>query len=280
MVINWKVIPGSMAEIRAGSKDAVWGRDGQDRVYAMVNGKFEYVADPRKIISLGVGGYAVWAVDSRGTVLYREGVTAADPKGTSWAVIDKIPLENDAAVQIDVSEKSGICVVTKNHLILCRGSVNTLNPKGFGWQKKIGKLKSLSCGGLGCWGIGQNGARVWFRASLDGDSKWEIIKEAVLTTVRAGGDGSVWGINANGYLFERQGVSATLPQGKSWVRVALSKQFQDISITEGILFAVSTTGAVYQCKLKAFFPRVHCSIPYRKKNPCKKVSSLFLRKLI
>ncbi|XP_028410745.1 uncharacterized protein LOC114533429 [Dendronephthya gigantea] len=106
VVINWKVIPGSLIEIRAGSKNAVWGRDGEDRVYAMVNGKFEYIADARKIISFGVGESAVWAVDSKGSVLYREGVTAAEPKGTSWTVIDKLPLENDAAVQIDVSEKT------------------------------------------------------------------------------------------------------------------------------------------------------------------------------
>jgi hypothetical protein len=252
VVINWKVIPGSLAEIKAGAKDVAWGRDGQDRVYAIVNGKFEYVADARKIMSISVGGSEVWAVDSKGNVLYREGITASEPKGTSWSVIDKIPLENDAAVQIDVSGKGRVCVVTKNHLILCRGGVNTLNPKGFGWHAKMGKLKQLSCGGLGCWGIGQTGARVWFRVSLEqtssSDVKWEMIKDAVLTTVKAGGDGSVWGINANGYLFERQGVSAATPQGKSWVRVALSKQFQDISIADGVLFGVAKTGAIYQCK--------------------------------
>ncbi|CAB4023040.1 Neurogenic locus notch 1 [Paramuricea clavata] len=252
VVINWKVIPGSLAEIKAGAKDVAWGRDGQDRVYAIVNGKFEYVADARKIISISVGGSEVWAVDSKGNVLYREGITASEPKGTSWSVIDKIPLENDAAVQIDVSGKGRVCVVTKNHLILCRGGVNTLNPKGFGWHTKMGKLKQLSCGGLGCWGIGQTGTRVWFRVSLEqtstSDVKWEMIKDAVLTTVKAGDDGSVWGINANGYLFERQGVSAATPQGKSWVRVALSKQFQDISIADGVLFGVANTGAIYQCK--------------------------------
>ena len=80
MVINWKVIPGSLVEIKAGSKDVAWGRDGQNRVYAMVNGQFEYVADERKFISISVKGSEVWAVDSKGNVLYREGVTASDPK--------------------------------------------------------------------------------------------------------------------------------------------------------------------------------------------------------
>ena len=252
VVINWKVIPGSLSEIKAASADVVWGRDGQDRAYAMVNGKFEYVPHERNIISISDGTSGVWAVDSKGKVLYREGVTAAEPKGTSWDVIEKIPLENDAAVQIDVSGKGQVCIVTKNSLILCRGGINKLNPKGFGWQTKVGNLKKLSCGGLGCWGIGRNGGRVIFRVSLDqassGDTKWETIKDAVLTTVKAGEDGSVWGINENGYLFERQGVSAAVPQGKSWVRVALSKQFQDISIADGVLFGVSTTGAIYQCK--------------------------------
>ena len=220
----------------------------------MVNGQFEYVADKRKIISISVGSSGVWAVDSKGSVLYREGVTAPEPKGTTWNVIEKIPLENDAAIQIDVSGKTQVCVVTKNNIILCRGAINTRNPKGFGWQTKVGKLKKLSCGALGCWGIGRNGARVWFRVSLDQSAasgvKWELIKDVVLTNIKAGEDGSVWGINANGYLFERQGVSARTPQGKSWVRVALSKQFQDISIADGILFGVSTTGAIYQCKSK------------------------------
>ena len=252
MVINWKVIPGSLVEIKAGSKDVVWGRDGQNKVYAMVNGQFEYVADERMFISISVWSFEVWAVDSKGNVLYREGVTASQPKGTTWSAIEKIPFENDAAVQIDVSGKGQVCLVTKNNIILCRGGVNTLNPRGFGWQTKAGKLKKLSCGGLGCWGIGKNGARIWFRASLDqtsaGNVKWEIIKDAVLTNIKAGEDGSVWGINKDGYLFERQGVSATTPQGKSWVRVALSKQFQDISIADGILYAVSNTGAIYQCK--------------------------------
>ena len=250
MVINWKVIPGSLAEIKAGSTDVVWGRDGQDRVYAMVNGKFEYVPDKRKIISISAGGFQVWAVDSRGTVLYREGITAAEPRGTSWSEIEKISSDNDAAVQVDVTGKGQVCVVSKNNQISCRAGVNTLNPKGSGWQTKVGKLKKLSCGGFGCWGIGRTGTRVWFKTSLEGsgDVKWELIKDAVLTTVKAGEDGSVWGINANGYLFERQGVSAAMPQGKSWVRVALSKQFQDISIANGVLFGVSTTGAIYQCK--------------------------------
>jgi tectonin beta-propeller repeat-containing protein 1 len=241
-----------LAEIKAASKDVAWGRDGENRVYAMVNGKFEYVPDALKIISMSVGDSGVWAVDSKGNVVYREGITASEPMGTSWSVIDKIPLESDAAVQIDVSGKGRVCVVTKNNLILCRGGVNTLNPKGFGWHTKVGKLKKVSCGGLGCWGIGRTGARVWFRTSLDqassGDVKWELVKDAVLTTVKAGEDGSVWAINANGYLFERQGVSTATPQGKSWVRVALSKQFQDISIADGVLFGVSTTGAIYECK--------------------------------
>ena len=250
VVINWKVIPGSLVEIQAGSTDAVWGRDGRDRVYAMANGKFENVPDGRKIVSLSVRGSQVWAVDSKGVVVYREGITAAEPKGTSWSVIDKIPSENDAAVQIDVGSKGQVCVVTKNNQIICRGGVNTLNPKGLGWHVKGGKLKKLSCGGFGCWGIGRTGARVWFKTSLESsdDIKWEVIKDAVLTTIKAGDDGSVWGINANGYLFERQGVSAATPQGKTWVRVAISKQFQDISIAGGVLFGVSTTGAIYQCK--------------------------------
>lgn len=250
-VINWKVIPGLLKDIAAASKDTVWGIDGQDRALCLVKNKLEYVADERKIVSISCGESGVWAVDNKGIVVYRDGVSPSEPKGTLWS---EIPLESDLAKQVDVGSKGQVCVVSRSNLIFCRSDVNSLNPKGAFWNEKRGKLSHISCGGLGCWGIGARGRHVWFRTNLDqsisATTKWEKIKDAPMSTIKAGADGSVWAINGNGYLFARQGVSSTNPQGDSWVRVALSKQFQSISVAEGVLFGVSTTGAVYECKFK------------------------------
>ena len=251
-VINWKVVPGSLTKIEAASKDTVWGLDGQDRAYCLTQGKFDYVADNRKIISISCGESGVWAVDDKGTVLYREGVSPSELKGSSWTAIENIPSEYDAVIQVDVAEKGHVCVVTKLHHILCRGQVDTLNPKGVSWDIKVGKLSRLSCGGFGCWGVGARGRNVWFKISLEQSNKWrwEKVKDVPMSTVKVGDDGSVWAINGNGYLFARQGVSLSNAQGNSWIRVSLSKQFQDVTMAGGVLFGVSTTGAVYECELK------------------------------
>lgn len=244
-------MPGLLTRIVAASKETVWGLDGQDRAYCLINGKFDYVADTRKFISISCGESGVWAVDDKGTVLYREGVSPSEPKGNSWVEIENIPSEYDAVTQIDVAEKGHVCVVTKIHHILCRGQVNTLNPKGISWDMKVGKLRRLTCGGYGCWGIGVKGRNVWFKISLEQSNtwRWEKVKDA-MSAIKVGDDGSVWAIDDNGYLFARQGVSPSNAQGNSWIRVSFSKQFQDVSMAGGVLFGVSTTGAVYECELK------------------------------
>ena len=60
-------------------------------------------------------------------------------------------------VQIDSGPKGIVVGVTANNEVYCRS--------GKRWEKVNGRLKYISCGGLGCWGVSP-GNRVFYREGV------------------------------------------------------------------------------------------------------------------
>lgn len=71
-------------------------------------------------------------------------------------------------------------------------------------------------------------------------TKWKRIP-GKLVQIESGPDGAVFGINADGMVFTRDGVTRRTPVGGSWKRVGRTP-LAGISVGLGILYGVDTRG--------------------------------------
>ena len=82
--------------------------------------------------------------------------SVADSLGSSWTLVF------GGLTQITSGPYGVVYGVNSNDDIYCRTGITDSNPKGTGWKHIGGKLKYVSCGGLGCWGV-NSGNQIFFR---------------------------------------------------------------------------------------------------------------------
>ncbi|XP_046860948.1 fish-egg lectin-like [Xenia sp. Carnegie-2017] len=98
-------------------------------------------------------------------------------------------------------------------------SISTNNRQGTGWKHVSGKLKYISCGALGCWGVNVND-RIFYRSGVSAQNcagtSWTHIGGS-LKQIETGAAGDVYGVKSNNVVYRRTGITTASPMGSGWI---------------------------------------------------------------
>ncbi|OCT73541.1 hypothetical protein XELAEV_18036520mg [Xenopus laevis] len=106
-----------------------------------------------------------------------------------------------------------------------------------------GKLKHYACGPLGCWGV-NSANEIYYRNQGTG---WVRV-EGSLIMVEVGTDGSVFGVNSEGPVLQRAGISPKNPRGTSWIGIDVCNSFRYVSYDAGFLWLIGDNGSIFKCE--------------------------------
>jgi hypothetical protein len=133
--------------------------------------------------------------------------------------------------------------VNKADNIYCRTGITGAIRYGRSWVRVPGKLKYISCGALGHWGVNKN-KDIFFRYGVNPrrpqGTKWKRVP-GKLHQIESGPDGAVWGAHISAGVFTRIGITAANPVGTKWRRF-VKKKLASISVGLGTLYGVDKKG--------------------------------------
>uniref|UniRef100_A0A8C2PT60 Fish-egg lectin-like n=1 Tax=Cyprinus carpio TaxID=7962 RepID=A0A8C2PT60_CYPCA len=111
------------------------------------------------------------------------------------------------------------------------------------WVKLNGKLKYYSCGPYSCWGVNRNDQIYIMKV---------IFKNipGLLSMIEVATDGSIFGVNFQGNLYQRTGETHSKPEGTDWISmVACPNGHKHVSFDLGVLWVVCVDGSIRKCTL-------------------------------
>nr|XP_040028840.1 fish-egg lectin-like [Gasterosteus aculeatus aculeatus] len=154
-------------------------------------------------------------------------------------------------LQVDAGHDQ-VVGVSPSSIAYCLNSRITLSYRGVGslsWRSLSRRLKYSSCGPLGCWGVDTND-RVLFtqnvKPSTCSPSGWRMLPGS-LTMIEVGTDGRVFGVNKQGNVYERTGISTARPFGLNWVHIPMCMAMRHVSYDLGKPWVVSKSGLIMHC---------------------------------
>ncbi|MCB9492698.1 MAG: hypothetical protein H6679_00310 [Epsilonproteobacteria bacterium] len=121
----------------------------------------------------------VWGIGPTNKVYFREGISNANPTGTSWSEVTGLLASNITVGPDGRVWALNTTAVEGGHQVYYREGITASNPKGTSWSRVDGGLALLATG-LG---------------------------------------GQLWGVNNSDNLFFRQGITSGNPKGTSWQHV-------------------------------------------------------------
>uniref|UniRef100_A0A672NQI6 Fish-egg lectin-like n=1 Tax=Sinocyclocheilus grahami TaxID=75366 RepID=A0A672NQI6_SINGR len=142
--------------------------------------------------------------------------------------------------QVDAGGDQILAGVNKNDQIYCANmDANNNWPSCTSpWVKLNGGLKYYSCGPYSCWGVSADN-KIWIMRCTK-----MYIQNKVAT------DGSVFGINSNGKLYQRIGITRSNPSGTQWhLMTACPNNHMHVSFDLGVLWVVCVDGSVHKCTI-------------------------------
>ncbi|XP_075880246.1 tectonin beta-propeller repeat-containing protein 1 [Nelusetta ayraudi] len=169
----------------------------------------------------------VWALNDKGDVLCRLGVSAENPAGGSWLHVGT----DQPFKSISIGGANQVWAIARDGEVFYRGSVSPQNPAGECWyhipSPPRQTLRQLSVGRTSVFAVDDN-SNLWYRQgvtpSYPQGSSWELISNNV-TKVSVGPLDQVWIIadgvpgfptETPGAVCHRLGVGPMKPKGQSW----------------------------------------------------------------
>ncbi|XP_078595835.1 uncharacterized protein LOC144872941 [Branchiostoma floridae x Branchiostoma japonicum] len=115
------------------------------------------------------------------------------------------------------------------------------------WESIGGRLKFVSVGSNGVWGVNSNDDIYYrtdtFENAASSGSGWQHIG-GKLKQISSGH--SVWGVNANDDIYIRQGITSSNPTGTGWHRIEGKLKQLDVSSTAKQLWGVNSGDNIYR----------------------------------
>ena len=133
---------------------------------------------------------------------------------------------------------------------------------GSSWQKISGGLKVVSCGQPGVWGVNKHDM-IYYRSGTFGGgaryinykyeclviisfasagSGWQQVSGR-LAWISSGSNGEVWGVNKDGNIYKREGITQANPVGSRWKQV--SGTLMKISVWEGRAWGITKDHKIF-----------------------------------
>ncbi|KAJ7993731.1 hypothetical protein DPEC_G00257730 [Dallia pectoralis] len=154
--------------------------------------------------------------------------------------------------QVDAGGDQFIVGTNKQDKPFCLKSSAAAGLRGHGsplpWTDLPGSVKYISCGPFGCWAVNKDNAIVFMTLNREcQNSGWSNI-EGMLSMIEVATDGSVFGVNAVGDIYTRDGITAKKPKGTRWSHIPVKTAMKHVSFDLGLLWAVSKSGVTFSCK--------------------------------
>ncbi|CAM4730468.1 unnamed protein product [Leuciscus chuanchicus] len=246
LALNCVVMSGSLKQIDAGS-GLVVGVNDQNEAFVLNNTAFRKICTSLKRFSVGPAGLlGVDAADKIFKVLAvaREVGCCG---GCSPLVIASAP--PSLLKQVDAGGDQIISGVNVNDDIFCLNmdANNKWPSSSFPWVSINGKLKYYSCGPYSCWGV-NSADQIYILKDVSSNAcsgSGFVNIPGLLSMIEVATDGSVFGVNSQGNLYQRTGVTRANPAGTDWISmVACPNNHKHVSFDLGFLWVVCVDGSI------------------------------------
>ncbi|CAM4730476.1 unnamed protein product [Leuciscus chuanchicus] len=237
LALNCEVMSGSLKQIDAGSGSVV-GVNDQNEAFVLNNNAFTKVGSSLKHFSVGPAGQL--------------GVDAADKifklQGGSFVQIPGL------LKQVDAGGDQIISGVNVNDEIFCLNmDANNKWPSStFPWVLINGQLKYYSCGPYSCWGV-NSADQIYILKDVTSNAcsgSGFVNIPGHLSMIEVATDGSVFGVNSQGNLYQRTGVTRSNPAGTDWISMVVCPNgHKHVSFDLGFLWVVCVDGSIRRCTL-------------------------------
>ncbi|XP_048028325.1 fish-egg lectin-like [Megalobrama amblycephala] len=238
LALNCEMICGTLKQIDAGAGSVV-GVNDQNEVFVLNNNVFTKVFTSLKHFSVGPAGQ--FGVDTANNIFKVRGGSLVQIEGL--------------LKQVDAGGDQNVAGVNMYDDIFCLNmdANNKLPSNSVPWIKLGGKLKYYSCGPYSCWGV-NSVDEIWIMKGVSGNAcsgpSPFVIISGRLSMIEVATDGSVFGVNAQGALFQRTGASQSNPAGTDWLSiVACPNGHKHVSFDLGLLWVVCVDGSIRRCTL-------------------------------
>lgn len=173
---------------------------------------------------------AVWAISSAGDALFRRGVTATTPSGSSWEHVSC----DHPLISISCSDENNIWAVAKNGAIFFRSEVTFDNPMGDAWKRidspSNSQFKQVSAGKRGVWVLdvqSRLSVRMGITPTCYAGTHWQLLPnipndppnlddEMNIGFKNISVGRVVMAISNSGYVCKRNGITKENPSGNGW----------------------------------------------------------------
>ncbi|XP_067289748.1 fish-egg lectin-like [Pseudorasbora parva] len=238
LALNCVVMIGTLKQIDAGSGSVV-GVNDKNEVFVLNNTVFTKTDMSLKHFSIGPAGQL--GVDTANKIYKLQGGSFVQVSGL--------------LKQVDAGGDQIIAGVNMNDDIFCLNmDANNKWPSSTTpWVHINGKLKYYSCGPYSCWGV-NSGDQIFILKDVSsnacaGSGKFENIG-GLLSMIEVGTDGSVFGVNYQGSLFQRTGITRSNPAGTGWIAMVVCPNgHKHVSFDLGSLWVVCVNGSIRKCTL-------------------------------
>nr|WP_240914652.1 tectonin domain-containing protein [Polaribacter sp. 20A6]AAK01372.1 putative membrane protein [Carassius auratus]AAK01373.1 putative membrane protein [Carassius gibelio] len=236
LALNCNVVNGNLKQIDAGSGSVV-GVNNNNEIFVLIDNIFTKISGSLKHFSVGPAGQL--------------GVNTANNifRFQSGGFVRLEGLLN----QVDAGGDQIIAGVNMYDDIFCSNmdANNKWLSSNIPWINIGGKLKYYSCGPYSCWGVNHNDQIFIMKdvsSSVCSGSGSFVNIPGLLSMIEVATDGSVYGVNSQGSLFKRTGVTRCTPDGTDWIPVvACPNGHQHVSFDLGVLWVVCVDGSIRKC---------------------------------
>ena len=240
---KWKRIRGKLEQIDGGLTKTVFGIDSGQSISRVgrTKNKLYPIKQQSRLVHVSVGQGGIWGVNAQGQILFSQ------PK-KPWQTVP------GALMQVDAGPAGVVYGVTKDHKIFCRDGILPALPVGTVWRRVPGRLKYVSCGSLGCWGVNRKNHvyfRIGVKASRPIGVKWIKVGTVQLKEIEAGPGGIAAGVRPDGTVMIRVGVTRDLPYGNAWKKLdTFNAPVKHVSISLDKIYIITQLRDVYSSLLK------------------------------
>ncbi|XP_038670153.1 fish-egg lectin-like [Scyliorhinus canicula] len=230
-------VKGNLKQIDAGNGQVI-GVDENGIIFTRFEGQWLNI--PGKLAHVTVGPAGIWGVDDDHAI-YRM-------QGGSWALLDGLLKQIDAGGNGFVS---GANMVDDIFCVQRDAAISAAAYDSPVYNHLDGKLKYYSCGPQGCWGVNSVND-IFFRTEVTPNGclgkSWVQI-DGKLSMIEVGTDGSVYGVNHDGKLFRRDGISPSSLTGTQWTYLRMNGQtLKHVTTDQGQLWLLTQDNRILHCK--------------------------------
>ncbi|XP_042367704.1 uncharacterized protein LOC121961710 [Plectropomus leopardus] len=211
-----------------------------NRTYLLVRTYWTYMSTTRfKHVSVGRTG--VWACDSSNKVYKYIAGNFVRSTGLSMQQVDA---GGDGQLV-------GISTTSSSYCVMSRTASLYSTPTSLTWRSLSRSLRYISCSPKNeCWGVDRS-HRVYFmrvNPTTCRASNWRQVTGQQMIMVEVGDDGSVFGINTRGQVYQRVGISyGSASSGSRWNFIPMCMKIRSLSYDLRTLWVVTKAGFILKC---------------------------------